>query len=111
VPSKNVLIFHFYNEKTVTKEWQSNALKDSWTAERRAEQAERMRDREVSEETRQKRREATTKHYENHPERRIAERERMLKFCAENPEWGKIQNERMLNALAKKKSEEKNSDE
>jgi len=87
VPSKNMLVFHFHSGKTVTREWVSTAASDCWTPERRAAQAERMRGKEVSEETREKRRIATLRHYEQHPERRIADRERMLKVIAENPEW------------------------
>ena len=87
VPSKNVLIYHFHNGKTVTREWKSMANKDCWTPERRAAQAERMRGKEVSEETREKRRIATLRHYELYPERKIADRERMLKVISENPDW------------------------
>jgi DNA invertase Pin-like site-specific DNA recombinase len=107
--SAHTLIFHFYNGKVVTREWVSTAAKDCWTAERRAEQAERLRGREVSEETREKRRIATTRHYEQHPERRIADRERMKKFCAENPDLGKAQNDKMLTAYRKKHSGEAKS--
>jgi DNA invertase Pin-like site-specific DNA recombinase len=105
VPSKRQLVYHFYSGKIVTREWQSTARTDCWTEERRAEQAERCRGREVSDETRQKRREATLRHYEQHPERRAADSERMKKFCAENPEWGKEQNEKLLAAIAARKSE------
>ena len=87
VPSKNTLVYHFHNGKTITREWKSTAAVDCWTPERRAAQAERMRGQEVSEETREKRRIATLRHYEQHPERRIADRERMLKVIAENPDW------------------------
>jgi DNA invertase Pin-like site-specific DNA recombinase len=106
VPSKHTLAFHFHNGKTVTREWQSTASKDCWTPERRAEQAKRMRGREITDEIRQKRREATLRSYELHPERKTADRERMHKFCAENPEWGKLQNQRMLKAIEDKKERE-----
>ena len=95
VPSKNTLVYHFHSGKTVTREWASTAASDCWTPERRAAQAERMRGQEVSEETREKRRIATLRHYEQHSERRIVDSERMKKFCAENPDWGKEQNERL----------------
>ena len=95
VPTAHTLIFHFCNGKTITRQWKSTARTDCWTPERRAAQAERCREREVSDETRQKQREATTRHYAQHPERRIADSERMKKFCAENPEWGKEQNARL----------------
>nr|AXS01375.1 Resolvase, N-terminal domain protein [uncultured bacterium] len=94
-PTAHTLIFHFQNGKTVTREWESTARTDCWTDERRAAQAERMRGQVVSEETREKRRVATTRHYEQHPERRKADSERMKKFCAENPEWGIEQNKRL----------------
>jgi hypothetical protein len=104
VPKDKTLEFHFMGGKTVTREWKSTAASDCWTPERRAAQGRRMKGKEVSEETRQKRRVATTAHYAAHPERRIADSERMKKFCAENPEWGKAQNERMIACIAKNKS-------
>jgi len=105
VPSAHTLVFHFRSGKVLTREWESTARTDCWTEERRAEQAERCRGREVSEETRQKRREATLNHYARHPERRIADSERMKKFCAENPDWGKAQNERLTARHAEIKAE------
>jgi hypothetical protein len=104
VPSRNVLVYHFTDGKTVTQEWKSTARTDCWTAARRAAQAERCRGKEATEETRQKRREATIKYYEQHPERRKADSERMKKFCSENPDWGKEQNERLTASRRKKKS-------
>ena len=106
VPDRNRLVYHFHSGKTVAREWESTAAFDCWTPERRVAQSERMRGREATEETRQKRRIATTRHYEQHPERRKADSERMKKFCAENPGWGKEQNERMAAAVAKKKAKE-----
>jgi len=108
VPAKNRLIYHFKNGKTVEREWKSTANTDCWTPERRAAQAERMRGQAVSEETRQKRREATLNHYAQHPERRIADSKRMKEFCAENPDWCRQQSERLTarNAELKARKEE-----
>jgi len=107
VPKQRTLVYHFHNGKTVTREWVSTAPTDCWTPERRAKQSERLRGQVVSEETREKRRIATLRHYEQNPERRNADSERMKKFCAENPDWGKAQNERMLAAYRKKHGEVK----
>jgi hypothetical protein len=95
VPSKNTLVFHFNNGKTVTREWKSTANKDSWTPERRAAQAERAKALVVTDEMREARRRATKAHYAAHPERREADRERMRKFVAENPELAKKWSERL----------------
>jgi hypothetical protein len=54
---------------------------------------------------------ATIRHYEQHPERRVADSERMKKFCSENPEWGKAQNERLTAVhTAKRKAKEANDE-
>jgi hypothetical protein len=104
VPSKDQLVYHFQNGKTVTREWKSTANTDWWTPERRAEQAARITARPVTDEMWEAHRKGTANHYAAHPERRQADRDRMNKFCAENPDWGKAQNERMLTAIAKKKA-------
>ena len=95
VPSKNILIFHFNNSKTVTREWKSTASVDSWTPERRAAQAKRQKGRVASETTRKAQSEGQKAHYTSHPERREADRERMRKFIAENPDWSKKQKEKL----------------
>jgi DNA invertase Pin-like site-specific DNA recombinase len=104
-PSSHTLVYEFTSGKTMSREWSSTARTDCWTGERRAEQAERMRGQVVSAETREKRRVATLRSYEQHPERRAADRERMRRFCAENPDWGKAQNEKLLAAIKAKKED------
>jgi|GEM_PF-200564 len=89
VPSKNILIFHFNNSKTATREWKSTASKDCWTPERRATQAERKKGTTASEATRKAQSEGQKAHYAAHPERRQADRDRMKKYMAENPDWDK----------------------
>jgi len=95
VPSKNILIFHFSNGKTATREWKSTANIDCWTPERRAAQAERQKGKTASEATRKAQSEGQKAHYAAHPERRQTDRERMKKFCAENPELVKKRSERL----------------
>jgi hypothetical protein len=56
-----------------------------------------------------KHREATPRHYDQHPERRTADSERINKFCAENPEWCKAQNEKPLASIVDKKSKSQGS--
>jgi len=89
VPSKNILIFHFNNGKTATREWKSTASKDCWTPERRAAQAKRQKGKIASEATRKAQSEGQKAHYAAHPERRQADRDRMKKYMAENPDWDK----------------------
>jgi DNA invertase Pin-like site-specific DNA recombinase len=107
VPSRNQLVFHLSNGKTITREWESTARTDCWTPERRAAQGERAKAMIITEEIREKRRIKTTAHYAAHPERRQADSDRMKKFCAENPEWGKKQNERMIARIAEIQAEKK----
>jgi DNA invertase Pin-like site-specific DNA recombinase len=46
VTGKHTLIFHLHNGKSVQRDWSFNGRKSSWTPERRAQQAERMREKQ-----------------------------------------------------------------
>jgi DNA invertase Pin-like site-specific DNA recombinase len=63
VPSAHTLVYHFYDGRTVTKEWISTARRDCWTPEARAAVAERMRHRVYSEEERKARSEWMKKYW------------------------------------------------
>jgi len=48
VPSANVLVFHFYDGRIISKEWESTAKKDWWTPERRRLWGERHKRKDTN---------------------------------------------------------------